>query len=177
MTTDSYFAGVYGFMQISMQDIGLLDDKGLPFKRAKYNMSEQDAIKIYIWIGEKIKHVDSYRLKRLAQETDKRVSKLINDHRTVNNFLLSIMLLRLYLDNLAPLNEQLMILPKINRLIDVVDSAVSDEEFSPEIKRTTARTAENIYRQWVGKPMLSDEVFNTKFKGIRRKNEDTETTT
>jgi len=161
-----YFAGIYGFAQISMQDVGLLDDRGVPFK-GKWNMSETDALAIYNWLSEQLLHVDGSKLRRLAQETDKRVTKLLNDHKEVNNFLLGILLLREYLDSHGSKMEQLMILPKVNRLVDVVDGAVSDEDFSPLIKRTTARTAQNIYRQWAGKPQLSDEVWEARFKNIR----------
>lgn len=153
----SYFVGIYGFMQLSMMDVGLVDPKGFPIKK-KYNMTEQDAMFLYNWVSGKIKDVPQWQLRALGSETDKRVSKLISGHAVVNNFLLSIMLLREYVDNDAPKHYSLMLSPKINRIIEMLDEAVSDEEFDVNIKRTTARTANNLYRQMIGKPQLSDEI-------------------
>jgi len=169
----TYLVGIYGYLQLSMLDVGLLTEQGQVIK-AKHNMSEQDALYIYKWVGEHLLDVDKDKLRRLAQETDKKVSKLLNDHKEVNNFLLAILLLREYLDNHGSKVEQLMILPKVNRLVDVVDGAVSDEAFNPMIKRTTARTANNIYRQHVGRPQLSDEVWGARFKGIKGRLHDIE---
>ena len=100
----------------------------------------------------------------MARETDKRVSKLISDHKVVNNFLLALMLLREYVDEDGTKMEQLMLQPKINRLIEMIDGAISDDDFDVDIKRTTSRTANNIYRQFVGKCQLSDEVRDAKNK-------------
>ena len=172
MDNTTYIVGIYGYLQLSMQDVGLLDERGVQFK-GKYNMSETDALFIYNWVGESLKDIQADKLRKLAQETDARVDKLLNDHKEVNNFLLGILLLRDYLDNHGSKIDQLMVLPKVNRLVDVVDGAVSDETFNPMIKRTTARTANNIYRQWAGKPQLSDEVWSARFKNIRGRLDDT----
>ena len=167
MNRESYLVGVYGFLQLSMKDVGLLDTRGVPIKK-KMNMNEQDGIAIYNWVADEIKSVPLHHLRELGKETDKRVSKLISDHTIVNNFLLAIMLLREYVDNDATRPEQLLLSPKINRLIELVDSAVSDDDFDANIKRTTARTANNIYRQMMGLPQLSDEVRDANIK-FRRK--------
>jgi len=153
-----YFVGIFGFMQLSMQDVGLLDKQGVPVKKKHMTLNEVDAVYIYKWLSDELRHVNVKELRELAKETDNRVSKLISGHSVVNNFLLSILLLREYLDANAPKNEQLLLLPKVSRVITLVDSAISDEEFNADINRTTARTANNIYRQMVGKAQLSDEI-------------------
>ena len=164
-----YLAGVFGFLQLSMKDVGLIGDKGVCTKRKKHmKPSEQDGIAIYNWIGEQIKHVEQVNLRKLGAVTDKRVGKLLNEHKVVNNFLLGLLLLRAYLDEVAPKNEQLMVLPKVNRLIDVVDGAISDEEFNADIKRTTSRTADNLFRQAVGKCQIADDCRDARFKRIRK---------
>ena len=162
-----YFVGVFGFMQLSMIDVGLLDEKARLVKM-KYNAGETDAVAIYKWISEQIKHLPAKDLKLMAKKTDNKVKKLISNHKKVNNYLLSIMLLREYIDNDGLRYEQILISPKINRLVDVIDATVSDEQFDANIKRTTSRTANNIYRQFIGKPQLSDEVREAHNK-FRRK--------
>ncbi len=164
-----YLVGVFGFLQISMKDVKLLDDKGrTPKKRNKMLMSEQDALAIYEWVGEQLNGFETHELRPKARRMDEAVKKLNNTHQTVNNFLLALMLLRAYIDNEATVMEQVLISPKINRLIEVVDGAVSDEVFTPEIKRTTWRTSDNLYRQYAGLIMLGDEVRDLKMKGIKR---------
>ena len=171
MMTDktSYFVGIFGFMQLSMIDVGLLDQTGTPIKQKHPTLNEVDAVYIYNWLSDRLKDVNVGKLRELAKETDKRVSKLISEHKVVNNFLLSILLMREYLDNDAPKNEQLMLSPKVNRVIELLDSAITDEEFDVDIKRTTARTANNIYRQIAGKCQLSDEIRDLVADKYRRK--------
>ena len=162
-----YLAGIFGFLQLSMKDVGLIGEHGKCTKKKQHmKPSEQDGIAIYDWVGEQIKHIEQHKLRKLAAVTDKRVGKLLNDHKVVNNFLLGLLLLRGYLDDLAPKNEQLMILPKVNRLIDVVDGAISDEEFNADIKRTTSRTADNLFRQAIGKCQIADDCRDARFKRI-----------
>lgn len=165
MNKTEYFAGCFGFLQLSMQDVDLLDKYGVPIKK-KLLPTEADALAVYKWLSDQIKDVPARELRKMASVTDERVGKLINEDKTVNNFLLGLLLLRAYLDEEAPKHEQLMVLPKIHRLIDLVDSAVSDEEFDADIKKATARVADNLFRQAVGKLQLSDEVRDAKFKRI-----------
>ena len=161
----SFLVGVYGFMQLSMIDVGLLSKKGVPLKCKKPLPSEVDAVAIYNWLSDQLKDVGVGKLRSLAVDMDTAVSKLFNDHKVVNNFLLSLLLLRAYVDDSTKM-EQILLSGKINRLIDVVDGAVSDEEFDVTIKKTTSRTADNLYRQYIGKPQLTDEVRNAYFKRI-----------
>ena len=162
-----YLVGVYGFLQLSMIDVELLDKNGYLVKK-KLLPTEQDAIYIYGWLEDRFKELRKSEVASMARETDKKVRKLISDHTVVNNFLLSIMLLREYLDNEAPKNEQILLGGKVNRLVDLVDGAISDDEFNADIKRTTARTANNIYRQAMGMAQLSDEVrdAHNKFRRV-----------
>lgn len=166
--TKSYFVGIYGFMQLSMIDVGLLDNQGFPIKKKKPTQTEQDAIWLYNWVSDKLRELNTAQLRSLGAETDKRVQKLISDHSVVNNYLLSIYLFREYVDNDADKFEQGLLRPKIDRIINLLDEAVTDEEFDADIRRTTARTADNIYRQITERPQLSDEVRDAKFKRIRR---------
>ena len=137
----AYFVGVFGFMQLSMTEVGLLKNGIVNKKRSEMTMGEKDAIAIYNWIGEHLKNYSVAELRKMARATDEKVKKLVNVALKVNNFLLSIMLLREYLDNYGTKAEQILMSGKINRLVDVVDGAVSDDDFDSNIKRTTARTA------------------------------------
>ncbi len=162
----AYFVGVFGFMQLSMTDVGLLKDGMICKKRSELTMGEADAVAIYNWVGDYLKSYSVTELRKMARETDEKVKKLLNEHQVVNNFLLSIMLLREYIDDYGTKAEQILMLGKIDRLMDVVDGAVSDDDFDSDIKRTTARTANNIYRQFAGKCQLSDDVRNAYFKKV-----------
>jgi hypothetical protein len=160
-----YLCGIYGFLQLSMRDVGLVDAGGHVMKRKKRKASESDGVALYEWVSDQLKHIPVHSLRKRASIMDARVKKLFNDNKTVNNFLLGMLLLRLLIDDSGRM-EQLMILPKINRVINLVDEAISDEEFSVDIKRTTARVADNLYRQYTGRAQLTDEIRNAKFKRI-----------
>ncbi len=172
MTPDdrlTYLVGVYGFAQLALKDVGLLNERGRLAKKKKFlNASEQDAIWMYDWVGEQIKHIGEVELRKRGNIVDTKVKKLLNGHQEVNNYLLSVFLLRHYVDD-GTMMEKILLGNKIDRMVDVVDSAVSDDDFNPAIKRTTARTSMNIYRQFIGRPQLSDEVLDAKYKKIRRK--------
>ena len=160
-----FIVGIFGFLQLSMQDVGLLDKKGRPVKKKKPLPSERDAIFIYDWVAGHLKNLPIEHLRPKARVMDEAVTKLLNDHTVVNNFLLGLLLLRAMVDD-GSKSTQILIGSKINRLVDVVDDAISDEEFSADIKRTTARTADNLYRQFTGRLQLSDEVREARFKRI-----------
>ncbi len=168
-TRINYLVGVFGFFQLAMKDVGLLDKHGVgPAKRRKMLSHEQDALAIYDWVGEQLKEFSTTQLRPRGALMDKAVGKLLNDHKVVNNYLLALLLLRDYIDEQGSKMEQILMTPKINRLVDVVDGAVSDEDFDADIKRTTARTSDNLYRQYVDKAQLSDEVRDVYFKRIKR---------
>ena len=140
-TRINYLVGVFGFAQLSMTEVGLLKNGAVSKKRSEMTMGETDAIAIYTWVGNHLKNYSVAELRKMARATDEKVKKLVNVALKVNNFLLSIMLLREYLDNYGTKAEQILMSGKINRLVDVVDGAVSDDDFDSNIKRTTARTA------------------------------------
>ncbi len=158
---------VYGYLQLSLIDVELLTPNGVPVKKKRPVQTEQDAIALYHWVSDQLSGVNTRELRSLAGKTDIKVSKLLNDHQVVNNFLLSIMLLREYIDEHGDSIQKILIGNKINRIIDLLDDAVTDEAFDPEIKRTTGRTARNIYRQFTDRPQRSDDVLQAHFKRIK----------
>ncbi len=172
MTSDTrltLLCGVFGFLQLSMMDVGLLGKHGeLLKKKSKMVPSEQDGIAIYEWVSFQLIKFPVGELRKKASVTDGYVKKLLNEHQVVNNFLLSLLLLREYLDEQGSKAEQILMLGKITRLIDVVDEAVSDDDFDVTIKKTTWRTADNIYRQFAGKAQLTDEIRDLKAKRFLR---------
>ena len=168
MTKLEYFTSIYGWMQLSMVEVGLLNKDGRPFKKRKLTQTEQDAIYLYQWVGDHLKDVKKPELERMGKVTDKNVKLLPNDHSNINNFLLGIMLLRLYIDDEGTNFEHILLGGKIRRVVDLADKAVSEDEFSVDVKRATHRTAYNLYRRYTGYPMLSDEAFDNKYKRIKR---------
>ena len=159
-----YLVGVFGFMQLSLVDLKLLNEKGIaPKKRNKMSADDQDTLKIYDWVCDELRQFSSVGLKPRARIMDQRVKKLINNHTVVNNYLLSLYLLRQYIDHDATVMEACVIGPKINRMVDVIDKSVIEGDFDPAIKRATWRTAKNLYSQYIGWVMLSDEAFDNKF--------------
>ena len=146
-----------------MRDVGLVDAGGNVIKKKKRKTSEEDGVALYLWVSDQLKEIPVISLRKRASIMDARVKKLFNENKTVNNFLLGLLLLRLLIDDSGRM-EQLMVLPKINRVIDLVDEAISDEEFSIDIKRTTARVADNLYRQYTGRAQLTDEIRDLKMK-------------
>jgi len=163
----AYYSGIYGFLQLSMQDVGLLDKKGAPIKKKDRLPHEQDAFAIYNWVSYKLSNLSVGQLMGKAMVMDAAIKKLLNENKTVNNFLLGLLLLRAIVDD-GEKSNQILLSGKINRIIDVVDGAVSDGEFNPEIKKTTARVADNLYRQFTGKAQLSDEIRDLRMKRFKK---------
>ena len=160
-----YLVAVYGYLQLSMQDVGLLNSDGSPINRRRRRHSEEDALSLYKWVAEQLKGVGIGKVRRLAGVSNDKVRKLINDEQTVNNFLLGVLLLRCYVDDSAKY-EQILLSPKINRLISVLDEAVTDEAVDASIRRTTSRVADNLYRMSVGKCQIGDDCRDLRFKRI-----------
>ena len=175
MRNETIFAGVFGFAQLSMRDVGLVSDKGQPTKKTKWmTPTEQDGIAIYLWIIAKIDKMPQWEIKQEASKVDAMVKNLFNEHKIINNYLLSLFILREWLDEEGEGIDQGILYPKINRIVAAMDSEIKEGNFDPEIKKHTARVAKNIFRQWAGKAQLTDEIFSLNSNRFLRKAKDVE---
>lgn len=160
-----FIAGIFGRSQLEMIAVGLLNDDGSPKKEKRKEPHHEDAIKIYDHLSEKVKNIGAAKLNEMAEETNKVAKNLINDDTLINNYLLAMMLYRLYLQEEASGLEKNMMLPKVQRQLQIYEQ-LDGEEYQ-KIRRTTHRVADNIWRAWNGKAQLSDElrdVISSKFK-------------
>ncbi len=163
------FAGSFGFAQLSMRDVGLLNKDGSPAKKKKHMTAiELDGMGIYIWLSDKLKEFDGNQIRVKASVVDGMVKKLFNEKKIINNYLLSLYILREWLDNDGGRFEQDMMLPKINRIVAAMDEEISDGRFDSDIKKVTRRVADNIYRQWSGKPQITDDIRDLNSKRFMR---------
>lgn len=157
------FAGVYGFMQLEMRSTELLLSNGKWYKRKSHmSESERDAVFIYEWIEDQLRQYNIAEIQLNARVIDNMVKKLVNEDKFVNNFLLGVYLLRNYVDDYGSKMDHILLLPKIHRLMFFLD----EQKFDMKIRKATSRVANNIFRQWAGKPQLSDEVRDAVFKRI-----------
>jgi len=161
-----FLVGIYGRSQLEMIAIDLLNKDGSPKPTKHMNQHEQDAIKIYDHLSFKLKGVGAEKLNDLAAFTNEISKKLINDDTLINNYLLSMMLYRLYLQEIAPKYECLMMLPKVQRQVSVFEE-LEGEEFL-RTRRVTSRVADNMWRIFTGKAQLSDELRDIRAEKFKR---------
>lgn len=161
-----YKVGLYGRMQLEMINIGLLTADGAPKSTKHMNENEEDAIKIYDHLSFDLKGVDAAVLNERASRTNEIAASLINEDTMINNYLLSMMLYRVYLQEIATKFERLMVLPKIERQIKIYEK-LDDDEYK-KIRKTTGRVADNIWRVFTGKLQVSDEIRDLRANKFKR---------
>ncbi len=153
---DKFIVGVYGRMQIEMIATELLNNDGSPKPTKHMNHHERDAIAIYDHLSYLIRKISKEKLNDMAKYTNEVAKKLINDDTLINNYLLSMMLYRLYLQDVASKYEKDMILPKVERQIKLFEGF--EGESYKRTRKTTARVADNMWRVFTEKAQLSDEI-------------------
>lgn len=161
-----FHVGIYGRMQIEMMAIDLVDDGGVPRPTKNMSATEKDGIAVYNHISYIVRGLSSKKLFELAQHTNEITKALINEEQLINNYLLSAMLYRLYLQEEASKAEQIMVLPKINRIIKMYEELDGDEY--AKIRKTTSRVADNMFRVFTGKAQLSDEIRDLRANKFKR---------
>ena len=150
---------VYGNFQKHFHKIGLVDDTGTPIPKKKMNLDETRRVSLYDFVSYKLHSLSRIQLQSRADEFNDLVGKLINEEQLVDNYLMAIMLLRNYLDELAIPIERNAHINKINDVIKLFESMENTEENDfREIKKITARVTDNIWRILTGKAQLSDEI-------------------
>lgn len=170
-----FMIGLFGRLQIELMELGGVIDSnngGISKKPRrvypdgtwrKLKLEELTAIDIYKWTIEQIgKEISEEELNKKARYTNEVASKIINDEKTVNNFLLATYMLEMYIDENENTLLKNMMLPKTNRLIDHYYKHIGEENMG--IMRTTYRVADNMYRVFTEKPQISDQERNLKFK-------------
>jgi len=166
VTKLKFLLGVYGSMQNELIFMDLVEEKGGKIiKVKKMTLSETDAIAIYKFIYNKVNHLSVAQVGEYAERTNEILKVLLNDKTlAINNFLLSMMLYRNYLDDIASTYEKNMMMPKVNRCIELFEG-FKDEEYKM-IRKNTARAADNIWKVWIGEQQLSDADRDARFKRI-----------
>lgn len=161
-----FIVSVYGRMQIEMIAIDLLTKDGVPKPTKHMNAHEKDAIAIYNHISYEVKGISKTQLNEIAQFANDISKKLINDNTMINNYLLSLMLYRSYLQDEASKFEQGMLLPKVERQLKIYENLEGDTY--SEVRKTTSRVADNIWRVFIGKAQLSDEIRDIRANKFKR---------
>lgn len=162
----NFHVGIYGRMQLEMVAIDLVKKNGVPKPTKNMSAVEKDGIAVYNHLSYKVKGLDSKMLFELAQHTNNIANSLLNEETLINNYLLSAMLFRLYLQEEAPKSEQIMILPKVNRIIQMYEELDGEEYI--KIRKTTSRVADNMFRVFTGKAQLSDEIRDLRANKFKR---------
>ena len=158
MNETEYLVGVYARLQLSLRERNLLNENGSPKKLKRVPPNETDTLNIYILLSEKIRNVTKAQINLMAEETNKKVQNLV-DQDDVNNTLLAVYLIHLYLEDKDKDLFSNLILPKTRRLL-------AYEGINPAIRRTTSRIADNIYRQFQDRPQVSNEIRDLRWKRV-----------
>lgn len=161
-----FHVGIYGRMQLEMMAIDLVEKNGVPKPTKNMSAIEKDGIAVYNHLSYIVKGLSSKKLFELAQFTNDIAKSLINEETLINNYLLSAMLYRLYLQEEASKPEQIMVLPKVNRIIKMYEE-LDGEEYAT-IRKTTSRVADNMFRVFTGKLQVSDEIRDLRANKFKR---------
>lgn len=162
-----FIVGIYGRMQLEMLNIGLLHEEDASPKSMKYmDEHERDAIKIYDYLAQKVRHISAQRLNEISQYTNDIAKKLVNEDTTVNNYLLSLMLFRLYLQEVSSKYEFNIMMPKVERQL-IVFEKLAGETYG-QTRKVTSRVADNMWRVFTGKAQLSDEIRDLRVQKFKR---------
>lgn len=156
---------IYGLMQTELDAVKLLSDNGAPKKSKHHDLIEEESLKIYHWLASKIVHLKDQELVFYAKKFNKIVESLVNEENLVNNYLMALMLLRNYFDEVANKPEQIIYKHKVARQIKVYEDVFSkDKEEYKGIQKVTSRVADNIWRVLNDQLQLSDEVRDARAK-------------
>lgn len=161
------FVSIYGFFQLEMREVGLLDKQGRPTKDRKRPLDETESIDLYNEISQKVKNIPEGELKRLAGKVNEVVkNQLVNNKGKINNYLMALMLYRNWLDEIGSIFEQNRFLAKVNRQIAIYEKLEGSNY--AEIRKESYRVADNLYRIWTDKPQLDDELRDLRAKRFVR---------
>lgn len=153
------FVGIFGFFQLEMKEVNLVDDKGVPIKDRKRPLEEQETIDLYNDISYRLRGVHQGEITRLAGKVNEMVTgQLVNNKGLINNYLLALMMYREWLDEFGNRAEQIRFLGKVNRQIKIYEEL--EDERCKDIRKETYRVSNNIYRILTGRPQLTDEIRN-----------------
>lgn len=154
---------IYGMMQLELRAVDIVDDKGVPIKDKRRPLEEQESVDLYNEISYKLRALNQNQLKTTAQEVNKIVEgKLVNNKGKVNNYLLALMLYREYLDLIATTFERNRFMNKVGRQIRIYEELEGDEY--KRTRRETYRVANNLFRIFIGRPQLDDDLRDKMMK-------------
>jgi hypothetical protein len=142
---------IYGLFQqtIKEQDFSTMD------------MSDHDAIALYKWLGENVKHLSSEQLGEKAKKFNKIVRELENEYY-LNNFLMALYIFEDLVAIEGSRSQQLVLGPKLNRLIKHIRL-----QTGLEANRDSKLAASNVRRRFNNLPELTKKMREHKWKKIR----------
>lgn len=160
MEKDNYemlFVAIYGFQQLEMRAVDLVDDKGVPTKDQKRPLEELETIDLYNEVSKRLKHLNQPQVQATAKKVNDIVmNQLVNNQSKINNYLLALMLFREWLDLEGTTFERNRFAGKVGRQIAIYE-ALEGEKYK-DIRKETYRVANNLFRVFIGKPQLDDDL-------------------
>ena len=149
---------LYEIFQMVLIDKELLDKRGVPpRKTAKLEFSEQEAISVYKWLGERIKGSKQAEFEASKDEFNKYAKGLI-DEVYLNMFLMALFMLDKYIQD-EPKPTQILMMGKVERLISFMRMKIREvEDRADEVILDSSMTASNIYRRYNNQAELSRDV-------------------
>jgi len=158
----AYMIAIYGLMQKVLKSHELVDDKGRPLKIKNIKMHEQDAVTLYKWFAQALRHTHEDKMNTRKQIFNDMAKALKDDH-LLNMYLLALFMAEALLDNdLSPLDKN-MLMPKVERMIKHVRQGIIDANGeNPEEGQQTIIDSKicssNIHRKFSGQAELTKDI-------------------
>jgi len=161
---------LFEIFQMILVDKEVLDKNGYPPRKlTKLTLEEQEAVKIYTWLGERIKG-SSQALFDASKEEFNKYAKGLTDSVYLNMFLMALFMLDRYMID-EPINIQIVIGNKVERLIKYLKAKITEvDERHEEVIYDSSMTAANIYRKYNNQAELSREIRKKRVQMWKNRN-------
>jgi hypothetical protein len=165
----AFYVGIWGRLFLQLKEKGYLKKDNSPqtkFRfhkdgsRAKLSLVEKDILDVYATMRDKLKNVPQWKIDDYAELNNEYIRNLVNDKQQVVNVILACAMYRSYLDDYGTVYERNLMIRRLDNIINSYDDR--------ETVKYSARCGDNLYRQFVGKPQLSDEVRDARAKRFLR---------
>jgi len=152
---------VFSMSQVVLQEYGLVQKTGEPFKLRKKDQRERnlDALYIYEWASLQVKYVPQSTISRIGIEINE-MAQSLSDNYMMNKYLFVLFLFEKYLINEADGITRNLMLPKVERLIRLLRNEIVSIEGATkeEIIKDSATLSSNMWNLLNEKVELTKEI-------------------
>ncbi len=150
---------IYGLQQAALKREGLLDGNAVPIGKKHLHQDDVDAFDLYKWLAEQLIEAPESTLESRKVVFNNIVNSLEKEY-LLNIYLMSLFMLEMYLEQFGHTAQKIVLMPKINRLIEFFRKGIiSDEENGGfRIVKDSKIGASNVIRRFNGEAELTKKV-------------------